>query len=372
MKVLKNNIGSITATIGLVLLVILTYGNLAEINTIEYWQNVTKNIAGIGLLSIGLSMTQLTIKQGVAEQALRSGLNKKLYLKKVDSQGNDIPILDAENRRILDPACTPARFNEHYALLEKCRTRDKFLPFYLAEYNRRETIRRKEDFLLENEFKDRNGLPSEEALLEIKFKWWQIKNKLLKKKYLRIRTNITADNLKWSTTDIEYDEQGNIRKLSYHRRKRLIKGVFMSILSMGGAAFVAAGLFIDAAEVPVWQKTIKFFSYLIIIAITVIMSVVKEYEKGSIGVANELGQVNNIWLDFDKWEPTAEIEEKVNERERRTNIGANAGVKSKEIQVAETPKQSGLLGVADSSGGPTGPGSEQLYFEFYGDNRRLG
>ena len=74
-KMLRKYIGSVIACIGTVLLVILTYGDLGELFTEQYWQNVGGNISSISALSIGLIMVQFSIKQGISEQALSLGLN---------------------------------------------------------------------------------------------------------------------------------------------------------------------------------------------------------------------------------------------------------------------------------------------------------
>jgi len=71
---------------------------------------------------------------------------------------------------------------------------------------------------------------------------------------------------------------------------------------MFATTLIAGGLFLDAADIPFWQKTIKLFTYLISIAISVIPEVLKNYEKGAFSVPNELDEINNIWREFEMWQ----------------------------------------------------------------------
>jgi hypothetical protein len=72
---LRKYTGSIIAAFGMTLLAILTYGDLGELFTEQYWANVGGNLTSLGALSVGLVMIQVSIKQGISEQALSAGLN---------------------------------------------------------------------------------------------------------------------------------------------------------------------------------------------------------------------------------------------------------------------------------------------------------
>jgi hypothetical protein len=79
---------------------------------------------------------------------------------------------------------------------------------------------------------------------------------------------------------------------------------------MIGATFLTGGLFFTKSAEPLWQKFIKLFTYGIVILITSIFTVIKEYEKGAFSVPNELDEINQIWHEFEKWEiPTWVITE---------------------------------------------------------------
>ncbi len=269
--VIRKYIGSIAATIGIILLTILTYGDMGEIFTEQYWQNVGGNISSISALSLGLVMIQVFIKQGLCEQALSNGINTKT---------------------------TTEKFNEHKSYLNRNRTRSIYLPYFLSMRNKRETQIRKQEFLSENDFK------SESAL-------YASGNKKLIKRYKAIKVNITVSSLKWSTTDISYNKYGRIEKLDEYRRKRAINAVIQGVLVMFATTLITGGLFLDTADIPFWQKTVKLVTYLIAIAITVIPSISKNYEKGAFSVPNELDEVNNIWKEFEMWVVPEEIKKEV-------------------------------------------------------------
>ena len=72
------------------LLCIITYGDLGEILTESYWQNVKENLTSIGFLSVALTMIQVSIKQGVSEQALQRGLNTTITAEKYKDHRNII------------------------------------------------------------------------------------------------------------------------------------------------------------------------------------------------------------------------------------------------------------------------------------------
>ena len=106
-KILRNNIGTIIAACGFVLLTILTFGDLGNIMTDQYWQNVKENLTSIGLVSISLTLIQVAIKQGLAEQALQKGLNT-------------------------DKASIA--YIEHRDLIKDCTDKMVFLPYFLQSY----------------------------------------------------------------------------------------------------------------------------------------------------------------------------------------------------------------------------------------------
>lgn len=259
---LRKNVGIIVSSMGLALLVILTFGDMGELFTEAYWQNVGGNISSIGALTIGLVMIQVTIKQGVSEQALSAGLN-------------------TEN--------TKNKYEEHKKCVEKCREKQIYLPYFLSIRNKRETIRRKKEFLVDNNFTSKKML-------------YMSGNKRLIKAYEKIKTNITVDSIKWSTTKIVYNRNGRIEKLDEYRKKRAIKGLITGFVYMFASTLIAGGLFLNVYDVPLWQKFVTLFAYIIVIAFTVIFDIGKNYEKGAFGVPNELDEVNGIWGEFDEWE----------------------------------------------------------------------
>lgn len=265
--------GVIVSVVGFILLIILTFGDLGELFTEEYWRNVGGNITSIGALTIGLMFVQISIKQGVSEQALSNGLN-------------------TEN--------TKTKYVEHKDIVKRCRPKHIYLPYFLGIRNERETIRRRKEFLVDNRFL------SEEAL-------FASGNKKLIKAYNAIQTNITVDSIKWSTTEIAYSKNGRIEKLDKYRQKRLVKAIIMGFAFMLGTTLITGGLFMDVNEVPIWQKFVKLATYLISISISVIFDIGKNYEKGAIGVPNELEEVNSIWEEFEKWDIPEWVIEEVKE-----------------------------------------------------------
>ena len=77
-KLLRKNIGTIIAGLGFALLCILTFGDIGDILSADYWKNVSQNITSIGFMTVSLTMIQVSIKQGIGEQALSKGLNTQL------------------------------------------------------------------------------------------------------------------------------------------------------------------------------------------------------------------------------------------------------------------------------------------------------
>lgn len=278
---IRKYIGLIVSIVGLFLLVILTFGDIGELFTEKYWENVGGNLTSIGAVTIGLVLIQTTIKQGISEQALSAGLN-------------------TENTR--------EKYKEHKNYIKSNQDKQIYLPYFLTLRNQRETKRRKREFLVDNGFKSELSL-------------YQCKKKKLIKAYNSILTNTTVDDIKWSTTEIKYNKNGSIEKLEIYRSKRLRKGLVMGFISMIATAFITGGMFLDNAEIPIWQKLIKLATYLITIAMTVIFDIGKNYEKGAFGVPNELDEINSIWLEFQKWTVPNWVIEEVRESEKLFSIG---------------------------------------------------
>lgn len=258
---LRKNIGLIVSVIGIVLLVILTFGNMGELFTEQYWENVGGNLSSISALTLGLVMIQTTIKQGVSEQALSTGLNR---------------------------TDTLVKYQEHKNIRKVCRDREIYLPYFLDIRNQRETKRKKREFLIDNNF------TTEKALFESK-------NKKLIRIYKQIQINITADSIKWSTTEISCKKNGQIEKLDVYRKKRAVKGFVTGVIWMLGATLITGGLFLDTNQIPIMQKVVKLVSYFLTIAFSVVFDVCKNYEKGAFGVPNELEEVNSVWEEFRDW-----------------------------------------------------------------------
>lgn len=309
---IRKNVGFIISGVGIVLLVILTFGDMGELLTEEYWKNVGGNLSSIGALTIGLVLIQTSIKQGVSEQALSAGLN-------------------TEN--------TKAKYEAHRDIVKKNFEKQVYLPYFLTFRNERETKRKKREFLIDNGFSSEAGLRKSN-------------NKRLIKLYEKIQVNNTVDSIKWSTTEIVYDKNGRIEKLETYRRKRAIWGVFWGLVWMIAAAFITGGLFLDAYQIPFWQKLIKLITYLITIAMSVIFDIGKNYEKGAFGVPNELEEVNSIWREFQAWEVPAwviaevesEGQERIIEEPEEEKIEEVAKDELKEEATEETAEKPILLG----------------------------
>lgn len=261
-NLLRKNIGTIIATFGFILLCIITFGDIGEILTEAYWQSVKENLTSIGFLSISLTMIQVTIKQGVSEQALQRGLNTP---------------------------DTTAKYKEHRQLIKDNDNRMIYMPYFLQIYNDRHTKLKKREFLVDNNF------TSEQSL-------YQSKNKRLIRKYRKIRIYITASRIKWATTDIIYNKHGQIQTLAEHRTKRAIRGTILGLVFMVGVTLLAKGLFFEESGISLTEKFVKLLTYVVIIAITSVLAVIKEYEKGAFGVPNELEEINEIWHEFQRWE----------------------------------------------------------------------
>lgn len=272
-NLLRKNIGTIVAILGFVLLCIVTFGNLGDLVTDEYWKSVKNNLTAIGFMSIGLTLIQVAIKQGLAEQALQRGLNTDT---------------------------TRAKYEEHKKYVKDNTDRMIYLPYFLQIYNKRHTALQKREFLINNNY------GTEASLIASG-------DKKLLRRYNKIIVKITAASIKWSTTEIVYNKHGRILTLDEYRVKRMTNSVISSLAGMIGVTFLTGGLFFSASTEPLWQKFVKLFTYIVTIAITSIFSVVKEYEKGAFGVPNELDEINQIWHEFTTWEIPAWVIDEVTE-----------------------------------------------------------
>ena len=258
---LRRNIGTIVAALGFVLLCIVTFGNIGELMTDLYWISVKENLTSIGFVSLSLTMIQTVIRQGLAEQALQRGLNTERTL---------------------------SVYEKHRDLIKSATSKMVYLPYFLRVYNRRHTQLRKREFLINNNYSTEKDL-----LLS--------KNEKLIKEYEKIRVNLTVSRIKWTTTEIVYNEDGQIMTLQEHRKKRIRNSTIASFVLMIAMSFLTKGLFFSPSSEPFWQKLIKLFVYMISIAIGSILGVVNEYEKGAFGVPNDLEELNEIWDEFILW-----------------------------------------------------------------------
>lgn len=291
-NLIRKNVGIIVSIVGFALLVILTFGDMGELWTEEYWKNVGGNFTSISALTIGLVLIQTSIKQGISEQALSAGLNT---------------------------TNTTEKYKEHKKLIKDNQEKHVYLPYFLAIRNKRETRRRKREFLVDNNF-------TSEKMLRMSGKTRLIKA------YDAIQTNITVDSIKWSTTEIVYNKNGRIEKLETYRKKRLIKGLITGFLFMIATTFITGGLFLDSAQIPFWQKVVKLITYLIVIALSVLFDIGKNYEKGAFGVPNELEEINSIWEEFASWEIPSWVLKEVEDNEKQENL-------EEEQQTLQTEKQ---------------------------------
>lgn len=296
-NILRKNIGTIVAVFGSILLCIMTFGNLGEIVSEVYWQNVSDNLTSIGFMSIGLTLVQVSIKQGLAEQALQRGLNTER---------------------------TAQKYDEHKSIIKSCSEKMLYLPYFLQIYNKRHTYLRKQEFLINN------GFSTEHAMLKAH-------NKRLISRYKRIYTHITASDIKWSTVEVVYNKSGRIITLDEYRARRIRNAIWVSFVCMIGLTFLTGGLFFAPSTEPFWQKCVKLFTYIIAIAMGVIFSVVKEYEKGAFGVPNELDEINQIWLEFKAWQvpewiinEIKQLNEETGRNEKAINERANLSEKQEE------------------------------------------
>lgn len=329
-NILRKNIGTIIAAFGFVLLCIITYGDLGEILTEAYWQNVKENLTSIGFLSVALTMIQVSIKQGVSEQALQRGLNTTI---------------------------TAEKYKDHRNIIHRLSDKMIYLPYFLRIYNDRHTALRKREFLVDNNYS------SEKTL-------FASGRKRLVRRYKKINTQIIASRIKWATTDIVYNKKGQIRTLAEHRSKRTTRGIIFGLVFMVGMSLLARGLFFEDSGVSIGEKTIKLLSYVIVIAMTSVLAIIKEYEKGAFGVPNELEEINQIWKEFEMWTVPQWVKDEVEAmNEERIDIGTDVQEEPQKGKVAQEPKPAGVLPTVKSGTGIRDTGAEQLSWQFDRNNR---
>jgi hypothetical protein len=298
LKWTRKNIGAIAAFIGFTILTIMTFGDIAKILTEEYWHNVWKNITGISAISIGLVFVQYTIKQGISEQALSIGLNTENTMK---------------------------MYALHNEIVKRNVDRSLYLPYFLDEYNRRETKRRRQQFLVDNHFKS-------EAQL------YKSGNKKLIRLYNEIHTCIKESKIKWSSTEIVYKKDGNIETLPEYRARRARAGIVMAFFGLFGAALIATGISAESMATSIGSKLIQLGFYVLMIFATVIFDVGKNYEKGAFGIPNELETINGIWLEFERWTPPQWVIDEI-ERESKTPFGNEQGSDAAIIEEVKIDEQ---------------------------------
>ena len=282
-KLLRRNIGTIVAMIGMVILAIITFGDLGEIASEQYWENVKNNLTAIGFMSVGLVIIQVVVKWGVGEQALQCGLNTEQ---------------------------TKQKYDEHKELIRQCTDKMIYLPYFLRIYNDRHTELRKREFLVNNNFS------AEQTL-------YASKKRRLIWEYRRIRVNHTTMSIKWATTEISHDKHGRIASLNEYRRKRFFSTMFASLMFMVAMAFLTKGLFFTPSGEPFWQKLVKLLTYFLAIAIGSITTIVKDFEKGAYSVPNELDEINEIWQEFKDWSIPQWVKdevERMNNRSSKTEV----------------------------------------------------
>jgi len=272
-KLLRKNIGTIIAGLGFALLCILTFGDIGDILSADYWKNVSQNITSIGFMTVSLTMIQVSIKQGIGEQALSKGLNTQL---------------------------TQDKYEEHRNLIRDANDKMIYMSYFLQDYNKRHTALKKLEFLVNNNFS------SEESLMKSG-------KKSLIKKYKKTRVYLTLSRIKWATTDVCYNKYGQIITLAEHRSKRTIRAITLGLFFMVGATLLTRGLFFNQSDVPLGEKFVKLFTYVLTIAITSLPIILKEYEKGAFGVPNDLEELNNIWTEFKNWPVPEWVKKEVKE-----------------------------------------------------------
>lgn len=292
-NILRKNIGTVVAIFGFFILCIITFGDIGTIATDAYWKNVYENLMSISFMSIGLSLVQLVVKQGISEQALQKGINTEI---------------------------TRAKYEEHKQKILSCNDRMIYLPYFLQVYNARNTKILRQDFLVNNSFS------TEQAL-------YQSARKTLIKKYEKIKVNMMPSKIKWSTTEIVYNKQGHIQTLKEYRTKRLILAFVKSVVFMLGMTLFAQGLFFETSGEPIWQKFVKLGGYVFVIIISSIFDVTKEYEKGAFGIPNELDEVNEIWNEFYHWKIPDDIKKEVEDEQKSERNDSRTDIQEQQEKI---------------------------------------
>lgn len=338
---LRRNMGTIIAGLGFFLLCIMTFGNLGELASDQYWKHVGENFTSIGFMSISLTLIQVAIKQGFAEQALQRGLNTENTLRK---------------------------YEEHRSLIKQATERMIYLPYFLQIYNQRHTKLKRREFLINNNYTSENMLRASE-------------NKKLIDKYDEIVVHVTPGSIKWATTEIVYNKQGRILTLQEYRRRRTTKAVIGSLVLMMATVFLARGLFFTPSTEPLWQKFVKLFSYVLAIGVGSLLDVIKEYEKGAFGIPNDLEEINEIWLEFMAWTVPQSIIEEVDEmnklegeqnEQREENkdpvdVGADLSEKQETLEIVCTDSSDCVVSSSLSDGDIRLSGNEELNRKCIGD-----
>lgn len=296
---LRRNVGVLVAALGFVLLCIMTFGDLGELASEEYWYNVRQNITSIGFMSVSLTLVQTSIRQGLAEQALQRGLNTER---------------------------TQEKYVEHRELIKSVTEKMIYLPYFLQAYNERHTRFAKHEFLVSNNF-------ASEATLR------QSGSRRLNHLYNKIIVHLTPSCIKWTTTDIVYNKKGQIVSMQGHRRRRVMNAVLTSLAFMLGVTFITRGLFFTPSDEPIGHKFVRLFSYIVAIAISSILAMIKEYEKGAFGVPNELDEINAVWFEFKGWivpewvvTEVTKFDEEVKENEQRKCTDHGAALPGKQTE----------------------------------------
>lgn len=304
---LRKNIGVFVAFFGFTLLVIMTFGDLGELMTEEYWANVKENLTAITYTTIGLTMIQTAIRQGLSEQALQRGLNTE--------------------------KATTA-YQAHRDLIKSCVEKIQYLPYFIHNYNARNTNLKKREFLVTN------GFSSEKVFLDHA-------SKRDIRKYKSIKVQISCSSIKWATSEIKYKKNGRVETLAEHRTKRIIFNIGSSLLCMVAVAFITRGLFFAEVEEPLYEKFIKLLTYTVSIILGSILGVVKEYERGAFSVPNILDDINEIWIEFKNWNIPDWVVKEMEEIENETKGGNDSRKavqeKQKESESVLDPEPSGVL-----------------------------
>jgi hypothetical protein len=293
-KKIRENIGIIISCFGFFLLTILIFGDVTQIHTRGYWVEVYQNLVGYTLFSFAVTLLQVAIKQGIGEQALRTGINSPE---------------------------TITAITEHRKLIKGLKHKESYLPFFLEVYNERETKCRRNRFLYENLYK------TEIELLDSK-------KKRIIKKYLRIRTAMRVSDLRWVTNEIKFDKFGRFETLTIHRKARLIFGLITAVVLSVFMLLISDKLFPNITAENIGQKIFKLFIYVVVIGFNeVFIDAPKEYEYGKYTIPVLLENINNIWLEFEQWKIPPEL---LDDLEQETPQCVSAWQDTPEIEHIDT------------------------------------